>query len=75
MAAPSTRPTTAATSAPMTMASITDMPSWTKRAVAKAPTAANEAWHSEMVPPTPVVSVIDSRITDRHTPAVARPTQ
>ncbi len=44
-------------------------------AVAKAPMAANTPWHSEMVPPTPVVSTIDSMITARHTPATTRPSQ
>ena len=60
----STAPTAAAMSAPITMASRTDMPKFvTSCAVANAPIAANDAWQSEMVPPTPVVSTTESRIT------------
>ena len=69
----STAPTAAATSAPITMASMTDMPKFvTSCAVANAPIAANDAWQSEMVPPTPVVSTTESRITAKQTPPVTK---
>ena len=71
-----TAPTAAAMSAPTTMATSTDRPKFvTSWAVANAPMAANDAWQSEMVPPIPVVSTTERRITDRATPPGTRLSQ
>ena len=40
----------------------------TSCAVANAPMAANVAWHSEIVPPMPVITTIDRRMSARHVP-------
>src|SRR5262245_21034693 len=64
-----TAPTAAATAAPISIARRTAMPvRLTSCAVVNAPIAANVAWQSEMVPPTPVIITIDSSTTARQVP-------
>ncbi|MEZ5137034.1 MAG: hypothetical protein R2699_18810 [Acidimicrobiales bacterium] len=62
-------PSAAATAAPTTIATSTDIPvlstSW---AVAKAPTAAKAAWHSEICPARPTTTVTDKKIRLRMIP-------
>ena len=60
----------------MTMVSRTGrLHSWTSCAVANPPTAANVAWHSEIWPAMPVITVIDRKITPKMTACVTMSSQ
>ena len=57
----------------MTIAPITGSPAWVEScAVAAAPTAANVAWHSEICPAKPVITVIDRKMIERIVARTAR---
>ena len=67
----SSAPTMAAIAAPITMVSSTGMSkrsaSW---AVPNDPTAANDAWQSEICPAIPVITVIDRKMSEKITALV-----
>src|SRR3954470_24755096 len=68
-----TAPTAAAITAPTNIALITGSPACVAScAVAAAPTAANVAWHSEIWPAKPVITVIDKKMIERIVARTAR---
>ncbi len=71
-----TAPTAAATAAPMSIASRTDIPKWlTSWNTVKPPIAAKVPWHSEISPARPVMIVIERKIVDMMTAWVTRNVQ
>ena len=63
-------PTAAAITAPTTIVVSTGMSNRSAScAVANAPMPANDAWHSEIWPAIPVITVIDRKIRAKITPA------
>ena len=72
----SNAPTIAAIAAPMTIVRSTGMSKrWASWAVPNEPTAANDAWHSEIWPAIPVITVIDRKMREKITALVMMSSQ
>ena len=71
----SSAPTIAANTTPTTSESSGEPRLSASCAVVKPPTAANVAWHSEIWPAIPVITVIERKITANTTASVTMPSQ